>query len=340
MFLTPKKIKDIAKIIMDHHEAVAAALYGKEAVSDEGWKLALGLDLVDPKATADELSSQIHVFGAFMAHVDHASQFTRYGTTALDFIDEIQRNPIPMTFVEHLAAKKSAQRSAQYIVGLGNKIGATVGSSLIEADRRLDQQMRSTIRDVVSARFGDNDAAKRMKQRGIVRGKEADFFDESFRSTRQRMVSDMGHATGDWARDFKRIAKTETQRAFESGQVESWHEQEKEAAKELKRPVEKVIVYKIPRPDACRHCLRLHRDPGGNLRLFLLDQLEGNGVNVGRKAAEWKAVVGPIHPFCACQIVRLPKYLDLPKGWKSGRSAPNLIGPSGMMVIEDEEAVA
>jgi hypothetical protein len=340
LLFTPEIVSEIAEILKDHHAAVAAAIYGEDSVSPEAYELALTLGLVDPSSGDVNVSQQLHLFGAFMAHLDHASQFDRYGTSATDFVEEIKRNPVPMTVTEQSAAQFARDHAAQYIVGLGNKVGATVGSKLIEADRALDREMRSTIRDIVSARFGDNDAARRMKQRGISDGKPGDFYDEAFRSTTKRMASDMGHATKDWARDFTRIAQTETQRAFEQGLKESWYAQEEAKATAQKRPVERIIAYKIPRPDACKHCLRLHRDPAGELRLFYLDDLEGNGVNVGRPAADWQAVVGPVHPYCACQLVRLPRFIELPKGWRSGQSAPSIVSSDGLLGGSDDGEAA
>lgn len=338
LLFTPELISQIAEILSEHHSAVAAAIYGENSVSPEAWKLAVELGLVDPDTADMIVSQQIHVFGAFMAHLDHASQFDRYGMTAEQFMAEVKRNPVPMTVFEESAAEHAQRHAAQYIVGLGNKIGATVGSKLIEADRALGNDMKSVIRDIVSARFGDNAAAQRMKQRGVKDGKPADFYDAAFRSTTKRMASDMGHATKDWSRDFTRIAQTETQRMFEQGLKDSWQQQEVEKAKADKRPVERIVAYKIPRPDACKHCLRLHRDPAGELRLFYLDELEGNGVNVGRSAAEWLAVVGPVHPYCACQLVRLPRFIELPKGWRSGQSAPSIVSSDGVLGGDDGEA--
>jgi hypothetical protein len=330
VLLTPEIVSQIAKILGDHHAAVAAAIYGPESVTGQAWGLAVALGLVDPSEPST-INRDLHRFGAFMAHLDHASQFKRYGKNAADFLAEIERNPVPYTVTEERAAHASAVRGASYIVGLGNKIGATVGSRLIEADKALDNQLRDTIRDTVSSHFGDEDATDRMRQRATAAGKPEDFYDHAYRSTIKRMVSDLGHSTGDWARDFTRIAQTESQRSFEEGQVQSWRSQEEERAKRDRVPVERVLAYKIPRPDACKHCLRLHRDAGGDLRIFDLSDLEANGVNVGRKADAWEPVVGPVHPFCACQLVRLPRFVSLPAGWRSGQAVPDVVGQDGSL---------
>jgi hypothetical protein len=40
--------------------------------------------------------------------------------------------------------------------------------------------------------------------------------------------------------------------------------------------------------------------------VFTLAQLTGNGTNRGVKRVSWRATVGPIHPWCACEIVHVP----------------------------------
>lgn len=333
VIVTTELARKITDIIGKYHTGVSAILFGEEVVTEEEWAEAVNMGLVDPMAPRPTIARQLHTFGAYLGHVDQVQWQDRYGDTAEEMISEIERNPMPMTVVEQKAHQFASHSAAQHIVGLGNKVGAKLGSSLIEADTRLDQKLRSTISDVVAAKFGDNDARRRMKQRGIDKGLDDDFFDDSFRSTVKKMASDMGHATDDWARDFDRIAQTENQRALNSGLSASWQAQEDRAAKDEELPPERIVVYKIPRPDACRNCIRLHLD-GETPRLFYLDELEGNGVNVGRKVADWKAVVGPVHPFCACSLVRLPKFIVLPKGWRSGQSASGVVGPGGGLVLE------
>tara|TARA_Y100000296_G_scaffold83774_1_gene115528 strand:- start:98 stop:1117 length:1020 start_codon:yes stop_codon:yes gene_type:complete len=333
VIVTPEIARRAARIIEKYHGAVAASLYGQESVEPEAWRAAIDLGFVDPDSGQPAITQQLHTYGAFIAHHEQAADATsRYGLTADDFIAEIERNPIPQTAVEHQAAVYSRRKAAQRIVGLGNREGATLGSKLIEADHKLDKELRSTIRDVISARFGDDDAAKRMKQRGVERGLGEDFFDHRFRSTVKEMVSDMGHATGDWTRDFTRIVQTESHTAVQEGLAESWKDREQETAQDEKRPVDRIIAYKIPRADACDDCIRLYLQAGVP-RLFYLDDLEANGTNVGLRRADWKAVVGTMHPYCACALARLPKYVSIPKGWRSGQSAPSVVGADGTLVI-------
>jgi hypothetical protein len=330
--LTADVIRDVVAIIAEHHGAVAAAVWGPDVTSEEDWKLALALGLVDPGDSVEAIAEALHTFGAMLAHMDLAAKTSRYGMSLESFKAEVRKNPVPQTRAEYRAAEYNKRSGAQAIVGLGNKKGATLGSSLIEADRALDIKFRGLIRDVVSAQAGDGEAADRIRDHGVAQGLKPDFFDDQYRSTVKRMVSDLGHATNDWARDFQRIAHTESNNAIHEGQKESWLQQEHDIAQEAGRPPKKIVAFKLPRPDACRHCQSLHTD-GGNPRLFYLSDLEGHGNNVGKRTGSWQAVVGSTHPWCGCPLHKVPAILDMPRGWRSGQSAPEVIGAGGQVVI-------
>lgn len=87
-------------------------------------------------------------------------------------------------------------------------------------------------------------------------------------------------------------------------------------------------MFKRPSPGACRHCLRLHIGPDGNPRIFRLGDLGAS--NVGRRKADWEVVRGATHPFCTCELGRVPA------GWgfdEDGRLVP---GGTGGVRYEDE----
>jgi hypothetical protein len=339
VFVTAEIAQAIKLIIDEHHTGFVALMYGEQSVPEEDWQRAIDLGIIDPEMDQETLAANLYSYGVMMSHEDQANWQDRYGDTTESFLEQIEKNPVPMTMYEHHAQQASNAQAGQYIVGLGNKVGATLGSKLIEADAALDKELRSTIRDVISARYGDNDAARRMRERAIAGDIGEDpgsFFDDSFRSSIGRMTSDMGHATQDWSRDLKRIANTENQRAHHKGLSDGWQERAEEQAVAEDAPIVRVIAYKIAKPDACKHCQRLHNDNSGFPRLFYLDNLEGNGSNYGKKTAAWQATVDPVHPWCACALVRLPNFVHPHKGWRSGQSAPSVVGPGGSLVIPDE----
>ena len=323
VLLTPDVAQEVQRILRAHVDAAVAVIYGQDYSTTESWKLALGLGLVDP-AKPEEVTAQMYSFGVFLAHAqDAAGHESRYGTTAEEFLDAIRKDPIPLSDEERASAAHANLRAAEHLRGLGNKVGATIGSKLIEADAELGAKMRSTVNDVLASHYGDEDATKRMQQRAKELGKDEGFLDGAFRSTLKRVESDLGHATGDWSRDWTRVVQTEAERAAQEGLQDRWVTTEAAAAEKEERPVDRIVAYKIPRPDACKHCVALHLE-GGFPRLFFLDEMSANGTNVGRKAADWRVTVGPVHPYCACQ---------LPKGWSSGHAAPSVVDADGRLVV-------
>lgn len=71
------------------------------------------------------------------------------------------------------------------------------------------------------------------------------------------------------------------------------------------------MIYKVPRPTACPHCMRLHIDANGAPLLYKLSDVQGNS-NIGKKAGEWTFVVGPVHPHCYCILYRASKRAPTP----------------------------
>lgn len=110
------------------------------------------------------------------------------------------------------------------------------------------------------------------------------------------LAANMREVAGDRMRDWDRVAVTELQAAKNEGRI---------AAIKRTSDVDDPIVYKIPAPDACSHCLRLHLGPDGLPRLFRLSTLDAN--NAGRKKADWHVVRGPTHPSCGCALATVPR---------------------------------
>lgn len=101
-----------------------------------------------------------------------------------------------------------------------------------------------------------------------------------------------------WGRDFDRIADYNLHDAFDQGRAMSILENDSEA-----------LVYKDVYAGACKHCKRLYLtgDIGSKPIVFKLTDLIKNGTNIGKKADDWKAVIGPTHPWCRCTVEYIPK---------------------------------
>lgn len=108
------------------------------------------------------------------------------------------------------------------------------------------------------------------------------------------IVSDIGHNTKDWKRNLGRIAETELQNAYEYGKMASFAQYSKDK------------FYKQVYGGACKYCIKLFLTDGfgSQPRLFEYNELLENGTNIGKKAKNWKATVGPVHPFCRCDLRR------------------------------------
>ena len=334
ILFTEQVMRQAAEILDKYHRAASAAVYGKDALSTKDWNEAVRLGLINPKAAAETLSSQVYRYGVLIAHMDQAQRQSRYGTTGAQWLAEIAKNPTPMTTLEQNAAAYANHRAAQFVVGLGRRATSTLGTTVLVEDAALSNEFRSIIRDVLSARYGDEASQQRLDQLGIDKDLPEDFFKNTFRSSLKRLRSKLGNATGNWERDMERIAATESIEAFNQGQADGWQTEAAEEAVENEEPQKEVLCYRVPSPSACTYCLRLYTTSGsygGDVRVFYLSDLSANGNNFNTKRSDWKPIVGATHPFCACDLQRLPPYIRMPKGWKSGDSAPSVVDPDGTM---------
>jgi len=197
------------------------------------------------------------------------------------FRQHIKKNKIQLSPPEEAAKASAIVRAGQYITNFASSITTKV-AALTE---RAGQTLRASIRGAVA----DNVA----KRQSVA-----------------QLRTDLGHLSGDWERDWKRVAITEKQEAMNRGQIDSIAERSGMEAR----------VFKRPAPDACPHCKRLHLEADGvTPRIFTLAELEGNGTNVGKKTADWEAVVGVTHPNCGCPLQQLPPFFGFDE---SGQMVP------------------
>lgn len=120
------------------------------------------------------------------------------------------------------------------------------------------------------------------------------------------IVSEIGHATGDWQKDLHRIVETEMNDIYQQGRAAQITRDSKERD---------PSVYKDVYPGACRHCIRLYLTGGlGSApRVFRLSELIANGTNIGRRVDDWLPVVGSTHPWCRCHLRYLPPDMEWDK---------------------------
>jgi hypothetical protein len=264
--LTPEDLQEIRQIIEDHHDAFSVNTIGPETVPPDVLARLQDAGLVDVQV---ESIKDAYVYGQLLAMMQSEKIANM---SYAEFKQHLRRNPVPLSAAEIHAIQMAQQNAGMYCRGLGNRVSNATGGILIEADARL-----------------------RARTEGIIR--DATAFNIARRETISQLRSDLGWATGDWKRDWHRIAVTEKQNAMQQGVADHYRSEYGGD----------VLVAKRAMPDACKHCKRLHNGPDGQPRIFKLRDLENNGTNVGRRAADWLPVVGTVHPNCQCQLIRVPE---------------------------------
>jgi hypothetical protein len=228
--------------------------------------------------------------------------------------DEMRRHierggAVPLSEPERDALQAAKTHAYYDIKGLGNRVSARTGQLLIEADQKQRAAYEKTIRT-------NTERAVRLRQ------------------TASWLASELGHATQDWSRDFDRIADFVLHSALDHGRAESIRRQYGDDAQ----------VFKSVYPRACRHCQRLllTAGAGSQPRLFALRELLANGTNVGRPVAEWKAVVGPQHPWCRCTLhyadTAANDYDPQTGGWTKAKPYVSKRGRLGVTITLDGAA--
>lgn len=178
-------------------------------------------------------------------------------------------NFLPLTAAERNALEIVRLQAYNDIKGLGNRVSADFSRVFVEVDQKLRLAYENTVRNET--------------QKAVL-----------LRKTSQQLASALRSKTGDWARDFDRIADYVMHNALDVGisqQILRTHGKDAE-------------VYKDVYPGACEQCVKAYLTAGiGSIpKTFKLNALIQNGNNVGRKQAEWLPVIGPHHPWCRCTL--------------------------------------
>jgi hypothetical protein len=157
------------------------------------------------------------------------------------------------------------------------------------------------------------------KELVVVRREVARGIEE--RRTASEIATKIQRATRNPKRDWVEVAYNELQNSFEEAKALAF-------SKNMP-PGYDPLVYKRPRPDACRFCVLLYLGPDKKTpRLFKLSELMANGTNVDRHANSsseagnddhdddhgddddgdlWLAVVGVTHSRCSCTLHHMPE---------------------------------
>ena len=209
--------------------------------------------------------------GWLIAHEEGQGNQVELPTLASVEVAQGQADDLPeLSDPQQRALSYIEHHAATSIKGLGNRMGDDFSTLAIETENETRLLLESQIRDAIEQ---------------SVLNKE----------TAQRLATRLGDATQDYARDLKRIAVFELESALQHGWAEHFKAKDPGA-----------MVAKRVAPDACSYCKKLLEESPGIPKIFPLAELEANGTNVGRRKPDWLPVLGPMHPFCHCQLIKVP----------------------------------
>lgn len=191
-----------------------------------------------------------------------------------DFLNYFKRGQyISLTSNEQAQLSISKKKTYNHLKGLANKSKTYMSDLILNDERKTRTEYEKVIHDEI--------------ERGVLDRKSI-----------QSIVSNIGHKLEDWSRDWGRIVETEMNSIFQEGKSNYWIEEDKD-----------TLVFKTVYDGACRHCIDLYLTNGIGSQpiIFRLSSLIENGDNLNRRVSEWRAVVGSTHPFCRCNLQKLPK---------------------------------
>lgn len=278
MIFTPSEIQKLFDIIDYRLARVIADVLGEGSLTPEDKQLLekFGFDW------SSELKKippyyQSYIFGKLSSVLSPSQlQSLDYHDFSL-YIDNKQFKTL--NAVDIAVYNAAATRTYSYIKSMGQRMRETLSNAISDEEMKLSA------------------IAQRQKELGVIKKELVEGVLKK-RSV-QAIVSNIGNSLKDWNRDWGRIVETEMQRVYQIGMAQTIMEEHGSTA----------YVYKEVFPGACRHCIRLYttKGIGSKPRIFRLIDLIANGDNIGVKSKDWKATLGPVHPFCRCQLRYIPK---------------------------------
>lgn len=175
---------------------------------------------------------------------------------------------MPQSTVETKAIEFANDHAGEYIQGIGDLLIKDIRTGTVRA---TGDALRS-VQDGVKTAIKD-------------------------RKTISELRTDLFHRIDDRFRDWQRVAHTEMTSSIQNGIYNDIRENSKHGSSQL--------VFKRPAPDACSHCKRMYLESDGiTPRIFKMTELSDS--NIGKKAADWEPTIGPVHPWCQCQLQMVP----------------------------------
>jgi len=268
MLFTQQKIQEILRIIDFNHTLFIGTNVGTDVLTKEDVKLLkqFGIDLKDLKTPFTPYEQNFY-FGRLAAALgDKNASTLNYN----DFKQYLRRGQyIPLNTREKASLSFAKQRTYSHLKNLSSKVGGNISGIVLGKGQSYRDLFEATVKGSV--------------ERAVVE-----------RDTVNSIVSEIGHKTNSWSLDLGRIADTEMQYIFQEGK----------AAGIEKLGNKEALVYKTVYPQACRFCIKFYTTGGIGSKpvVFKLDVLRTNGTNIGKKQSQWLPTLGPVHPWCRCDL--------------------------------------
>jgi len=275
MIIDKNKIEAIKERIRVRHNYFILKTLGPDQLSDKEIKELKDLGFDTSKG--EDYVTDSYVAGATRGNV----QEYRYGPAGHDEW-KVRQPKIPLNDVEQHAVDHVKENTAQTVQRLSSQ---------------FQQKVEGLIRD------GNFEHRNVIQTEGV---KPA--FVSALEEDKKigEIVKHLREATGDFARDWRRVAITEMNNAQSYGAADAIVKRNKGKA-----PADETYVYKLVVRDAalCPYCRKFYLNPDGTPKIYKMSELMRNGTNYGKKASQWKPVIGSTHPNCRDRLV------ELPKGW-------------------------
>lgn len=267
--LSDRQLQDISRMVQDHHAAFLIQIGLGDTLPEETVQRLLRLGLVSKSQVKAGLLNDAFLFGML---ADALSESKAKNMDYAAFKEWVAQREMPLGQEERAALKHLKRSLASAIVGLGNRVDRHTHEVLVDADKNLRRRLAGEVkRELVQA-------VEKRKALGEV-------------------ATALRKATGQYSRDWTRVAVTELNNAFQEGKLATIQKSNKGRD---------PLVFKRVRPDACEECKEAYLSKGGVPRVFKLSELLAAGSNVGKARHERRATVSSLHPWCQCELQELP----------------------------------
>lgn len=283
MALSEKQHAAIQQLIVDHHLAFTVEVLGPDAIPRADLERLLRKGILKQHTVEH---AQVSIAAAHTLGKLSTNDPNLVKMKPAQFWNFIETAPPQFSNHELDAIQASRTQVGRLITNLGVTLLNEFEDATHEERTKLRHQALATVQHEVGL--------------GIAR-----------RSSKEEIQKRMERKLGESERNWALVVQTELHNAHEHGK-----------ALGMARGGRDPLVFKRPRPDACRFCKLLFLN-GNRPRIFRLSDLVKNGTNYNRRArrpsrtgagaTEWRATVGCVHPACQCEMFELPEGMTLDK---------------------------